>query len=362
MHIQELHPYVPGKTIAEVQDEYHPELISKLASNENRLGCSPKVAEAVMNSMDTVQDYPDSASRELRNALALKLDVKDSQIVVGAGSESVLGMLARTFLMEGDHAVTSDVTFLGFRIQTQIEGVERDLVPLTGEYRFDLQAMADAVTEETRMIYIANPNNPTGTYVTKAEFEAFMSRIPEHVIVVMDEAYYEFAAEEPDYPDTIRMGYDNVITLRTFSKAYGLAGLRVGYGVGPEELIRNMYKVKFTFEPSVIAQVSAEAALSDEAFLNKTRKMVRNGKERLYHFCDEHSIDYVPSCANSVMLIFDNESRATHFTQEMLKRGVILRQLTGFGMPNGIRLTIGTDQEMTHFEETWIQIQEELKH
>lgn len=355
-YIQDLHPYVPGKTIAEVQDEFHPEQISKLASNENRLGCSPKVAEAIMNCMSTIQDYPDSASRELRGAIAKKLGVSESQIVIGAGSESVLGMLARTFLQEKDHVVTADVTFLGFRIQTQIRGVKRDLVSLTKDYRFDLRAMADAISDDTRMIYIANPNNPTGTYVTKVEFETFMSRVPEDVIVVMDEAYYEFAKEEPDYPDTVNMGYENVITLRTFSKAYGLAGLRVGYAVGPGELIRNMYKVKFTFEPSVTAQVAAQAALKDEAFLNETRTMVRSGKERLYRFCDKHGINYVPSHANSVMLIFDSEDQTTKFTLKMLKQGVILRQLTGFGMPNGIRITIGTDREMTHFEESCLRI------
>ena len=355
-HIRELHPYVPGKTIAEVREAYHPERISKLASNENRLGCSPLVAEAVMKSLNTIQDYPDSASRDLCHSLTEKLGVQESQIIAGAGSESLIGALTRTFLQEGDHAITADVTFLGFRIQTQIRGVERDLIPLTKYHRFNLPAMADAVNDQTRMIYIANPNNPTGTYVTKTEFEVFMSRIPEDVIVVMDEAYFEFAENEVDYPNTIEMGYNNVVTLRTFSKAYGLAGLRVGYAVGPEELIRDMYKVKFTFEPSAVAQVAAEVALSDHVFLDKTREMVRKGKERLYHFCDAKGLTYVPSFANAVLLVFTGEAEATHFTQEMLKRGVILRQLGGFGMPNGVRVTIGTDREMQHFEDSFEDI------
>lgn len=355
-HIQELHPYVPGKTIAEVEAAYHPGRISKLASNENRLGCSPKVTDAITKSLVVIQDYPDSASRNLCRLLARKLGVKETQIIAGAGSESLIGALSRTFLREGDHAITADVTFLGFRIQTQIRGVERDLVPLTKDYRFDLPAMADAVNDQTRMIYIANPNNPTGTYVTREEFAAFMSRIPEDIIVVMDEAYYEFVQAEPDYPGTIEMGYENVITLRTFSKAYGLAGLRVGYAVGPEELIRDMYKVKFTFEPSVTAQVAAEAALTDQDFIEKTREMVGKGKERLYRFCDSNGLTYVPSYANAVMLVFNSEKDATSFTQEMLKRGVILRQLNGFGMPNGVRVTIGTDREMQHFEESYKNI------
>ncbi|HKI45379.1 MAG TPA: histidinol-phosphate transaminase [Balneolales bacterium] len=355
-HIEELHPYVPGKTLAEVRAAYHPARISKLASNENRLGCSPKVTEAIAKSLAVVQDYPDSASRDLCRLLARKLGVKDTQIIAGAGSESLIGALARTFLQQRDHAITADVTFLGFRIQTQIRGVERDLIPLTKDYRFDLPAIADAVNDQTRMIYIANPNNPTGTYVTKTEFEVFMSRIPEDVIVVVDEAYFEFAEDEPDYPNTIGMGYDNVVTLRTFSKAYGLAGLRVGYAVGPEELIRDMYKVKFTFEPSVTAQVAAEAALSDQDFIEKTREMVGTGKERLYHFCDSNGLRYVPSYANAVMLVFKSETEANHFTQEMLKRGVILRQLNGFGMPNGVRITIGTDREMKHFEDSYKDI------
>jgi histidinol-phosphate aminotransferase len=355
-HIEELHPYVPGKTIAEVKAAYHPARISKLASNENRLGCSPKVTEAVTKSLAVVQDYPDSASRDLCKLLSKKLGVKDTQIIAGAGSESLIGALSRTFLQEGDHAITADVTFLGFRIQTQIRGVERDLIPLTKDYRFDLPAMADAVNDQTRMIYIANPNNPTGTYVTKDEFTAFMARIPEDVIVVMDEAYYEFVQDQPDYPGTVEMGYENVITLRTFSKAYGLAGLRVGYAVGQEELIRDMYKVKFTFEPSVTGQFAAEAALTDQDFIEKTREMVRKGKERLYHFCDNNGLTYVPSYANAVMLVFDTEKEATHFTREMLKSGVILRQLNGFGMPNGVRVTIGTNREMKHFEDSYKDI------
>ena len=355
-HIQELHPYVPGKTIAEVQAAYHPDRISKLASNENRLGCSPGVVDAVTKSLAVIQDYPDSASRNLCRLLARKLGVKDSRIIAGAGSESLIGALSRTFLQEGDHVITSDVTFLGFRIQTQIGGVERDLIPLTRDYRFDLPAIADAINDQTRMIYIANPNNPTGTYVTKDEFAAFMSRVPEDVIVVMDEAYYEFVQDEPDYPGTIEMGYENVITLRTFSKAYGLAGLRVGYAVGPEDLIRDMYKVKFTFEPSITAQFAAEAALSDQEFIEKTRGMVRKGKERFYQFCDSNDLMYVPSYANAVMLVFDGEKEATYFTHEMLKRGVILRQLNGFGMPNGVRVTIGTDREMQHFEDSYRDI------
>lgn len=348
-NIREMSPYVAGKTIAEVEEAYHPDRISKLASNENRLGCSPHVLNAVKEAMDEIQDYPDPASRKLRTMLADKYGVSTENIIVAAGSESVIANLCRTFFLDHEEAITCSATFVGFFVQANVRGISLKKIDPTEAYRFDLDAMADVIDENTKMIYIANPNNPTGTYITKTEFEEFMSRVPDDVLVIMDEAYYEYASEVDDYPDSLDYKFDNVITLRTFSKAYGLAGFRIGYGIAHKDLISNMMKTKLTFEPTTLAQVAAETALQDEDFLKRSVTMVNKQKERLYEFFEDHDIRYAPSISNSVMMIMDTEDEAIDFTQSMLERGVILRRIHAFGLPHCIRITIGTEREMDHF-------------
>lgn len=227
-NIRDLSPYVAGKTIAEVEEEYQPPQISKLASNENRLGCSQHVQREVIKAMQEIQDYPDPAAGQLREVLAEQNNVETENILVAAGSESVISILCRTFFLNNEEAITADATFVGFFVQANIRGISINKIPVTGDYRFDLDAMADAITDRTKMVYIANPNNPTGTYVTDSEFERFMRRVPDDVIVVMDEAYYEYATDVGDYPHSLDYDYDNVITLRTFSKAYGFGGFSCG--------------------------------------------------------------------------------------------------------------------------------------
>jgi histidinol-phosphate aminotransferase len=227
---------------------------------------------------------------------------------------------------------------------------------VTDDYKYDLEAMADAISDRTKMIYIANPNNPTGTYITTSEFEKFMKRVPDDVLVIMDEAYYEYAYDVPDFPNSLNYNFDNVITLRTFSKAYGLAGFRIGYGIASEKIIEQMMKTKLTFEPTTAAQAAALASLEDKAFLMKSRETVEKGKERLYNFFDEQDISYVPSISNSVMMILPNEQKAIDFTQAMLEEGVILRRINAFGLPNCVRITIGDDREMEHFENSFKKI------
>ncbi len=355
-NIRDLKPYVAGKTIEEVREAYKPDRISKLASNENRLGCSPRVQEAVKKGMKQVQDYPDPASRQLRSMLAGRNGVDPENIIVAAGSESVIANLCRTFFLNHEEAVTANATFVGFFVQANIRGISLKLVPVTDSYRFDLDAMAEAVSDRTKMIYIANPNNPTGTYITKKEFEAFMERIPADVLVIMDEAYYEYAREVDDYPHALDYGYDNVITLRTFSKAYGLAGFRIGYGMGPKRLIGNMLKTKLTFEPTTLAQHAAIAALEDEDFLGRSVRLVEKGRARLYDFFEKQDISYAPSIANSVMMELPTEQEAADFTQAMLEEGVILRRIHAFGLPHCVRITIGTDEEMDHFEQSFLKV------
>lgn len=355
-NIKNLSPYVAGKTIAEVQKEYKPDQISKLASNENRLGCSPNVKHAVMEAFKEIQDYPDPASRKLRADLAKKNGVSPENIIVAAGSESIISILCRTFFRDGEEAITADATFVGFFVQADVQNITTNKVPVTDDFRFDVEAIVKAVNQQTKMIYIANPNNPTGTYITKEEFETLMAGIPNDVLVIMDEAYYEFTDGIADYPHATDYDYENVLTLHTFSKAYGLAGFRVGYAVGPERLITPMLKTKLTFEPTALAQAAALAALQDEPFLEQSKEVVKEGRQRLYDFFDEQGVNYVPSVSNSVLMICDDETEAKTFNQAMLEKGVILRRVNAFGLPNCIRITIGTEREMSHFEHSFMAV------
>ena len=355
-NIRDLSPYVAGKTIAEVEAEYQPPQTSKLASNENRLGCSSNVEPEVIKAMQEIQDYPDPAARQLREVLADLNNIKPENILVAAGSESVISILCRTFFLNNEEAITADATFVGFFVQANVRGVSIKKVPVTDDYRYDLDAMADAISERTKMIYIANPNNPTGTYVTDAEFRRFMRRVPDDVLVIMDEAYYEYAKNVSDYPHSLDYDYDNVITLRTFSKAYGLAGFRIGYAIASEEIISHMSKTKLTFEPTTPAQAAALAALGDQEFIKKTKDTVEEGKQRLYEFFEKHGVSYVPSISNSVMMILPDEQQAKEFTQAMLEEGVILRRIHAFGLPNCVRITIGRKKEMRHFEHSFEKV------
>jgi len=357
-NIRDLSPYVAGKTIAEVEKEYQPPEVSKLASNENRLGCSPDGEKEVIKAMQEIQDYPDPASRQLRDVLADLNNVDRENILVAAGSESVISILCRTFFLNHEEAITADATFVGFFVQANIRGISINKIPVTNDYRYDLEAMADAISERTKMIYIANPNNPTGTYVNASEFERFMRRVPDDVLVVMDEAYYEYARDVADYPHSLDYDYDNVITLRTFSKAYGLAGFRIGYAIAPERIVSEMMKTKLTFEPTTPAQAAALAALGDQKFLKKSKDRVEEGKKRLYEFFEKHNVSYVPSISNSVMMVLPDEQQAVDFTQAMLEQGVILRRINAFGLPNCVRITIGRKKEMAHFERSFEKVLE----
>jgi len=354
-----LQPYVAGKTLEEVIRQYNPAKISKLASNENRLGASPKAIEAARASFSVVMNYPDPTSAALRDRIATELNVKRENVIAASGSEGVMSLVMRAFFHDHEEALTAAATFIGFVVLVNARGVRLRQVPLTPDYRFDLEAIAQAITPETKIIYLANPNNPTGTYFTKTEFETFMKKVPPHVLVLLDEAYVEYVEGVNDFPDSLHYRLDNVITLRTFSKAYGLAGLRVGYGVGQEDLIANLLKVKLPFEPSTPAQAAALAAIDDHEFLEHSLDIVRKGRIRLYDFLKEQGIPYVESVANSVMIIFDNESEAIQYTEDMLKRGVVLRRLPAFGLPNGVRITIGLPDEMEHFEQSHIEV---MKH
>ena len=355
-NIEQLNRYIAGKTIAEVKDAYNPEQISKLASNENRLGCSPKVKAAIDEAFEEIQDYPDPIARELRATIAERNNVKAENVILTAGSESLISMLCRTFFLNKQNAITAEATFVGFFVQAGVRGIHLKKIPMTKDYRFDVKAIVNAIDGHTKMIYIANPNNPTGTYINKKEYEWLMEKVPKHILVIADEAYYEFAQDVEDYPKALEYGHDNVIIMRTFSKAYGLAGFRVGYGIASEEIISNLLKTKLTFEPTTLGQAAALAAFKDNEFLQKSIKVVNEGKENLYKFFDQNNVKYQKSISNSVMMILETEDEAIQFTQSMLELGVILRRINAFGLPNCVRITIGLKDEMNHFEESFKKV------
>ncbi|WP_340105500.1 histidinol-phosphate transaminase [Rhodohalobacter sp. 8-1] len=354
--IRNLTPYVAGKTIAEVKRRYNVDTISKLASNENRLGCSPNVHQSVVKALEEIQDYPDPLAYELRLELAKRNGVNESEIIVAAGSESILSILCRSLLSKSNNIVTADATFVGIYVQGGVMGAEIKKVPVTSGYEFDTEAMLEAVDHNTKMIYIANPNNPSGTYIGKDEYASFIDRVPDHVLVVADEAYFEYARHVENYPHALNYRRENVIVTRTFSKGYGLAGFRIGYAIAHNDLISQLLKCKLTFEPTTLAQAAALAAVRDDEFLEKSVSLVAKEREKLRLFFDDNGVEYVPSISNSVMMVCNSEKKAGQITQAMLEKGVILRQLNAFGLPHCVRITIGTEQEMNHFKKSFVAI------
>jgi len=246
--------------------------------------------------------------------------------------------------LSDDEMVSAANSFIGFRVLANASGRKIHWVPMKNHH-YDLQAMADKVNDYTKIIYIANPDNPMGTYITRKEFDEFYAHIPERVLIILDEAYFEFAQHNADYPDSMTYRYDNVITLRTFSKAYGLAGLRIGYGFAHDELIGNLNKVKEPFSPSLIALTAGSAALDDEPFLQKTLEINHTGYTFFKNELTKLGIQWVPSVANFITTVWDSESQASNVTKSLLKQGIIVRNLKPFGWPNCIRISIGTSDE-----------------
>ena len=347
-YIKKLKSYKPGKPIEEVQRELGLDDIIKLASNENPLGPSPKALSAIQNSMIESHRYPDASGYELRKKLSNRFNVNINNVVLGSGSEGIMSTIMRTFLLNDDELVSAQNSFIGFRVLANASGNKIHWVPMKNHH-YDLESMADKITDYTKIVYIANPDNPMGTYITRKEFDAFYSHVPERVLIILDEAYFEYAESREDYPDSMTYRYDNVITLRSFSKAYGLGGIRIGYGFAHDELISNLLKVKAPFEPSALAQVAGHAALDDSGFLSKTVETNERGMNYLREQLEIIGVKYIPSVANFITTIWDSESRATELTKELLKKGVIVRQLNSFGWPAYIRISIGLEKENHRF-------------
>ena len=348
--IASLSPYVPGKPIEELQRELGLSRIVKLASNENPLGPSPKALAVLADAAKTLNRYPDGGAFRLRTALADRWKVSLDQVILGNGSDEIIGMLARAFLSPGDEAVMADNTFVIYRMEvTAAHGVPV-AVPLA-DGRHDLAAMAKAITPRTRLLFVCNPNNPTGTMVSAAEITALMAKVPAHVIVVFDEAYCEYA-RDPHFPDSL--GYvrreRNAIVLRTFSKIYGLAGLRIGYGVTTAEIAGYLNRVRPPFNANSLAQRAALAALGDEEHVAKSRTMNQTEMAGVRAGLVALGLRPLPSEAN--FLYFDSGRDGRALFEALLREGVIVRHIEG----TNLRVTIGLPEENRQFLQALKQV------
>ncbi|HET9845716.1 MAG TPA: histidinol-phosphate transaminase [Nitrospira sp.] len=337
--IAALSPYVPGKPIEELQRELGLSRVIKLASNENALGPSPKALAVINDGAATLHRYPDGGAFKLRQALANRWKVTDEQIILGNGSDEILGLLARTFLSPGDEAVMADHTFVIYNMEVMAAHGKAVTVPLK-DWRHDVAAMARAITARTRLIFLCNPNNPTGTMVSAEEVASLLARVPEHVVVVFDEAYFEYvrSSEFPDSMAYIREGR-NAIVLRTFSKIYGLAGLRIGYGVTTGEIANLLNRVRPPFNANSIAQRAALAALDDDEHVARSRAVNQAGMEQIVNGLRALGLAPISSEANFVY--FDVGRDGRHIFDALLHQGVIVRHIDG----RMIRVTIGQAEE-----------------
>lgn len=345
--VQKLIPYVPGKPIEELQRELGLTEIVKLASNENPLGPSPKALAAIQAALPELTLYPDGSGFKLKNALAAKLKVETNQITLGNGSNEILELVARTFLTPDLNVVFSQHAFAVYPIVTQAVGATANVVPGIN-YGHDLGGMLKAVNEKTRLVFIANPNNPTGTLIEKNELKSFIAQLPQTVICVLDEAYFEYMDEDKK-ADSISWinDYPNLIVSRTFSKAYGLAGLRVGYSISNPIIADLLNRVRQPFNNNSLALAAAEAALNDTEYLEKTIATNNSGMLQLTHAFAQLGLQWIDSAANFVSV--DLIRPALPVYQALLQKGVIVRPVANYEMPNHLRVSIGTEYENQKF-------------
>lgn len=342
--IKNLRPYKAGKPISELAREKNLKKIIKLASNENPLGPSPKAVEAIKKNIWNLHRYVDPTANEMVMAISEKYNIQPQHIICGNGTDSLIADIVAAFSDPGDEVLTSEGSFIGIYVSTNKQGRILKQVPLK-DYAYDLNTISNAISEKTKVVFLANPNNPTGTMFTGTEFEQFMQKIPDTVIVILDEAYEAYAREFDDYPIGVNYWYDNLLVTRTLSKVYGLGGLRIGYTVGPEYLISALAKYKLPFEPNCLAQVAAVAALNDDEFLSETVAANRRSLKVMRDKFDTLGIAYVESATNFLLMLMPSESFAEGFNNNCLNKGLIVRHVEPFGIPNGIRINSGTDEE-----------------
>jgi histidinol-phosphate aminotransferase len=358
-HIATLVPYPPGKPLEELEREYGITDSIKLASNENPLGPSPRALAAIREALSRLHRYPDGSGYYLRRRLSDKLSVPFAGIVLGNGSNEIIDLVIRAFLQPGDEVVLPAPSFLVYQLAVQGAGGKPVAVPLR-DFHIDLEAMLAAVTARTRAVFVNNPNNPTGTTIRRAAFDRFLDALPPTALVVLDEAYIEFC-RDPDTPyglDYIARGGPAVVVLRTFSKAYGLAGLRIGYGAMPEAVADCLNRVRQPFNTGTLAQIGALAALDDDAFLAQTRQTVWAGLDDLQQGLTRLGIRWLPTQANFILLQVPRDAK--EIAEAMLRRGVIVRAMNAYGLPGFIRINAGTHAENDRFLTTFASVLAEL--
>jgi histidinol-phosphate aminotransferase len=346
--VNRLTPYQPGKPVEDVQRELGLERVVKLASNEGPFGPFPAALEAMDRAARELNRYPDGGAYRLHAALAERHGVAFEEVAVGAGADGCIDMLSQAVLDPGDEIVCGWPSFPSYVIYGLKQGARPRTVPLVDQ-RYDLDVLLEAITPRTKLVYVCVPNNPTGTMNTRAELDAFFERVPESVLVVVDQAYFEYI-DDPDYPDAVEEYLKRgrrVIVLRTFSKIYGLAGLRIGYAVGPRRCIAAMAKVRRPFDVTTPAQVAALASIDDEAEIARRRAENREGLTSLETILREHGFDPVPSVGNFVYADTGDDAQALF--ERLLREGVIVRPLAGFGSPTAIRVSVGTPEENAFF-------------
>ena len=344
--IQPMEPYVPGRPIDDVKKAYNLSHVVKLASNENPYGTSPAVKEAVMATFDNRQSalYPDGYCAKLRHAVGKYYGIPEDHLIFGAGTDEVIAMLGKIFIEPGDEAVTAAITFSQYAASVDAMAGKMVYAPMQN-HTFNLDALLAAITPKTKLIFIANPNNPTGTYFSRKEQDAFMAKVPSHIVVVFDEAYQEYVAAK-DYPDTWETlkNYPNAVLLKTFSKIYGISSFRVGFGVCHPEIIEQMEKIRCPFNVSTQAQTAAIAALEDQDFVHKSHIKNREVMEKFVTALSDKNIYVIPSQANFIMA--DMRCNSRDLFEKLMAKGYIVRAGAAFGMDNFIRITIGTEEEM----------------
>lgn len=349
-YLKKLVPYKPGKQADDLKVKA--QNIIKLSSNENPIGVSPIALKHLKKTLDNLHLYPDPFAKKLTEELEKRYSVRSENIILGHGSESLLSHIAKVFINPGDEIVTSEDTFAGFYVAAKSSGAKLKMAPLNRNYRYDVKKMRQLINSKTKIVYIANPNNPTGTYISKKEFDYLMKGINQNILVILDEAYFEFTENLKDFPDSMHYRYDNVITLRTFSKAYGLAGLRIGYGLAHHEFINFLKRVKLPFEPSIVAQAAAIGGLEDTNFVNETLRNNKKSYDFVVKKLEKMNLKYIPSVANFVTIDFKNAKKAKVVCQALAQRGVIVRDLKSERLNKFLRVSIGKYDEMKIFCKT----------
>jgi histidinol-phosphate aminotransferase len=343
-HIQAIAPYKSENPAEEVERELGVKVV-QLGMNENPLGPSPKAVAAVQQFLQQIAPYPDDSGFHLRQTLSADLDISMDEVIISSGASDILAMAYHALLSPDAEVLTGEASFIVYYQLAEITGTPIVRVPMK-DYGFDLEAMAERITPKTRLIVIANPINPTGTIVRRRELDTFMKKLPDHALVILDEAYIEYV-NDPEYPESLSYMRDgkSVLVLRTFSKAYGLAGLRIGYGISSREVIDTLYKVRMAFNTSSVAQVAALAAWDDHEHVEKSVRMNRLELEFLYRELSKRGVKYVPSFANFLLVDLGRPGREV--SSALLKQGVIVRP--AWGCPNAMRVSVGTHEQNEKF-------------